>query len=66
MNIVVNGKSISVSQDCSIAGLLESLDLMDRPLAVELNGELVPQDQHSQQALSSDDQLEIVTLVGGG
>lgn len=66
MNIVVNGKPMSVPQDCSIAGLLESLELSQRPLAVELNSELVPLDQHPLRTLSSDDQLEIVTLVGGG
>lgn len=66
MNIVVNGNPIDVPQDCNVAGLLESLDLDTRHVAVELNREIVPREEHPQRALANDDQLEIVTLVGGG
>ena len=49
-----------------MADLLAELDLNVRHVAVELNLELVPRAQHADCPLSEGDQLEVVTLVGGG
>ena len=47
-------------------GLLEELNLTGKPVAVEVNLELVPRQQHAGHRLAESDRLEIVTLVGGG
>jgi thiamine biosynthesis protein ThiS len=45
---------------------LEELRLKPRNVAVERNRALVPRAQHAACVLETGDQLEIVTLVGGG
>jgi thiamine biosynthesis protein ThiS len=49
-----------------VACLVQQLGLEPRYLAVERNRELVPRRDHERCALVEGDQLEIVTLVGGG
>ena len=66
MNILVNDQSRDVAASATVASLIEELGLSGKPVAVELNLELVPRDRHAQQRLSEGDRLEIVTLVGGG
>ena len=66
MQISVNGELRDVSADATVADLLESLQLSARQVAVEINRELVPRERHGEHVLVAGDQLEIVTLVGGG
>ncbi|MGA2034012.1 MAG: sulfur carrier protein ThiS [Thermoguttaceae bacterium] len=66
MEILVNGQARSVAAETTVAGLLAELGLSDKPLAVEVNRELVPRARHATQPLAAGDRLEIVTLVGGG
>lgn len=66
MNILFNGESRSVREAITIAELLEELTLDPRRVAVEVNLELAPRDRHSETTLNEGDQLEVVTLVGGG
>jgi sulfur carrier protein len=66
MTITVNGQSRDVAAEATIAGLLDELNLAGKPVAVEVNLELVPRQQHAQHRLAESDRLEIVTLVGGG
>ena len=66
MHILVNGQNRLVADGSSIADLLELLELESRQVAVEVNLELVPRGRHAEHVLSAGDQLEVVTLVGGG
>ncbi|MBN1590537.1 MAG: sulfur carrier protein ThiS [Pirellulales bacterium] len=66
MQITVNGQSREVAPATSIATLLDELGLAERPVAVEVNLELIPRGQHADHHLAEGDCLEIVTLVGGG
>jgi sulfur carrier protein len=66
MHITVNEQSREVVEGTTVAGLLDELRLSDRPVAVEINLELVPRRQHADHRLAEGDCLEIVTLVGGG
>jgi sulfur carrier protein len=66
MRILVNDESRDVAESCTLAALLEALGLTGKPVAVEVNLELVPRAQHAARVLSAGDRLEIVTLVGGG
>jgi sulfur carrier protein len=64
--IVVNGERTEIAAGTTIAQLLEGLRLTPRNVAVERNRTLVPRAQHAACVLQTGDQLEIVTLVGGG
>ena len=65
MDIILNGAPRSVVAS-SIADLLAELDLAQARVAVERNGALVPRASHTDTPLSPGDQIEVVTLVGGG
>ncbi|MCR9200319.1 MAG: sulfur carrier protein ThiS [Planctomycetaceae bacterium] len=64
--ITLNGEARSIAPGCTIAQLLEELQINNRYCAVERNRELVPREQHQDCQLQSGDRVEIVTLVGGG
>lgn len=66
MQIRVNGELREVSAGTTIARLLTELQMQPRYLAVERNFQLVPRVCHGECLLEEGDQLEIVTLVGGG
>ncbi len=66
MEITVNGQSHRLAEAVTVAGLLESLNLGGRYVAVEVNRELVPKGQHAEHLLADGDRVEVVTLVGGG
>ena len=66
MNIFYNGESRTVRDGITIAELLDELTLDPRRVAVEVNQELAPRDRHRETTLHEGDQLEVVTLVGGG
>lgn len=50
----------------TVAGLLASLNRDPKKVAVEVNEEVVPREQHAEKQLKDGDRVEIVTLVGGG
>ncbi|WP_010583310.1 sulfur carrier protein ThiS [Schlesneria paludicola] len=64
--ILVNGKLQHIAPEATVADLLEQLKLNPKFLAVELNRHVVSRADHSRTRLSANDELEIVTLVGGG
>lgn len=66
MTVVVNGKPRELPGPLTVAELLAQLELPSRGVAVEVNLQIVPRAHHAEHALADGDQLEIVTLVGGG
>jgi thiamine biosynthesis protein ThiS len=66
MQIVVNGEQIYVADSCTIAGLLEKLQISLERVAVEVNLDIVPKAQYNEHLLSAGDKVEIVQFVGGG
>ena len=66
MQIIFNGERREAADDVTVAALLEELELPPKRVAVEVNRELVPRDQHAACVLQDGDRLEVVTLVGGG
>ena len=66
MNIRINDEACEVTDAITIAELLVQRDMAKRHLAVEVNGEVVPRAQHDQHQLHDGDELEVVSLVGGG
>jgi sulfur carrier protein len=66
MQVIVNGKPLSVLAGASVADLLIQLSLAGKRVAVERNGDIVPKSLHATSCLSEGDKLEIVVAVGGG
>lgn len=66
MTVIVNGRRRELAGPLTVAQLLGQLELPSRGVAVEVNLQIVPRTRHAEFALADGDQLEIVTLVGGG
>ena len=66
IEIILNGEAESVPESFSINDLLGQLNVNMRAIAVELNEQIVPKTAFETTQLAPGDQLEIVTLVGGG
>jgi len=66
MQVQLNGESHEVESGTTVASLLDALQLDRRSVAVECNRQLVPRAEHGEALLAEGDQIEVVTLVGGG
>jgi len=66
MRIKINGEWAEYSDGISMAEVLAKLKLEPRRIAVELNTMIVRRANFESTQLSENDELEIVTLVGGG
>jgi sulfur carrier protein len=66
VTIVVNGAPRAVPAGSTASDLVAALGLEGRPLAIEVNEQVVPRSRLGDCRLRCGDRLEIVTLVGGG
>lgn len=66
ITIHLNGEERAVAPDCTVAALIDELGLRPEQVAVELNKDLVARSARTATTLSAGDQVELVTLVGGG
>jgi sulfur carrier protein len=66
IRVTVNGAAHRFDKPVDVSLLLSCLNLADRKVAVERNGEIVPRSAHAATLLADGDRLEIVVAVGGG
>ncbi|MDY6942799.1 MAG: sulfur carrier protein ThiS [Pseudomonadota bacterium] len=66
MNISFNGEPKHVPDRYTLSQLLDSEDLTESRIAVEINGEIVPRSEHGSYRLHTGDRIEVVHAVGGG
>ena len=66
VRIKINGQWAEHGDGLTVSGLLAVLDLDVHRVAVERNAVIVRRKTFDQTALADSDELEIVTLVGGG
>ncbi len=66
MRLTVNGEVKDVPDQATLAGLLASLGIDGKRVAVERNLEIAPRSLWETTALAEGDKLEIVQFVGGG
>ncbi len=66
VTIILNGEPREVPDALTVAELLRHLGLKAEYVAVEQNRELVGRQRHAETPVRAGDELEVVTLVGGG
>lgn len=66
VRITFNGQAQEIREASTIAQLLLDLQLTPKLVAVEVNREVVSRRLHDTHILQSGDEVEVVTLVGGG
>ena len=64
--IKINGEDKFIPQNISILELLETYKINKDRVVIELNKNILKKDSFDSTLLSENDQLEIVTFVGGG
>jgi thiamine biosynthesis protein ThiS len=64
--VFVNGDSVVVARGCTVVGLLETLGLAGKRVAVAVNRDVVPRSRFSDAVLAAEDRVEILEAVGGG
>jgi len=65
MKLTLNGEAHETDAK-TVRDLIAELGLTRQAVAVEVNQRVVPRKQHDQARLRDGDEIELVTLVGGG
>lgn len=66
IQITVNGRSVEIESSMTVEQLLETVDVPPNYLAVEINANVVPREDYTTHLVGPGDEVEVVTLVGGG
>jgi len=66
MQITLNGEKREFGETQTVSELIQTLQLSDQRIAVELNKEIVRKKDWESTILSDADKIEIVHFVGGG
>ena len=66
MNIILNGDKISVLLDINLKDLLALKNIKEKNIVIEVNKEIISKNLWSNKNLEENDEIEIVTAVGGG
>lgn len=66
MEITVNNKAKTVRQGDSLTDLIQQMELDEKRIAIEYNRAILNREQFASIILQVDDNIEIVSLVGGG
>ncbi len=64
--IQLNGKKVVIKSNFSIFDLLKKYKLVNKKIAIEHNGIIVPKTNYKKRYLKTNDQVEIVHFIGGG
>lgn len=66
IEIQLNGKPYSLSEGVNIDSLLKELSIPKGKVAIELNRKVLHKENYTKTVLKNNDQVEIVTFIGGG
>jgi sulfur carrier protein len=64
--ITVNGESVEIESEMSVEQLLDTVEVPPNYLAVEVNSKVVTRESYAEAMVRAGDEVEVVTLVGGG
>ena len=70
LTVSINGEAIQLDSQLTVAELLSQhlsrQGQQNKRVAVAVNGEFVPRSQYTQTSINNNDEIDIVTAVGGG
>ena len=66
IQIYINGKKKNINSNCNLINILEEYSLKNKPIAVEINQEVIPRSNYKTKKINKDDRIEILELIGGG
>ncbi|MFN7181916.1 MAG: sulfur carrier protein ThiS [Planctomycetota bacterium] len=66
MIVSVNGKKREFPENLTVENLVEILKLDKDLIAIEINGDIIRKANYKEHILKEGDEIEILTLIGGG
>ena len=66
MHVQINGKATELEPGMTLADFIAQKGLKPESVVIEHNGTILPRERWRTLALTSTDQLQIVSFVGGG
>ena len=66
IDITLNGDTRRIPDGLTVEGLLKTIGLDPRKVAIERNLEIVPRSRYGQIPVVAGDRLEVVHFIGGG
>jgi len=66
LQIILNGKTQELNQECTVYQLLEDKAMTLKAAAIELNGKILKQELWQSTVINTGDSLEILIFMGGG
>ena len=66
MNVILNGKEIYLNKKLNLNDFLASYNVNKSNIVVEINKNIVTRSLWNQYELKDNDEIEIITAVGGG
>ena len=64
--IQLNGKKVVIQSNYSLFDLLKKYNLINKKVAIEHNGVIIPKVNYKKKNLKNNDKIEIVHFIGGG
>jgi thiamine biosynthesis protein ThiS len=64
--IQLNGKKVIIQSNYSLFDLLKKYKLINKKVAIEHNGVIIPKVKYKKKNLKTNDKVEIVHFIGGG
>tara|TARA_X000000950_G_scaffold46237_1_gene52876 strand:+ start:1490 stop:1693 length:204 start_codon:yes stop_codon:yes gene_type:complete len=64
--IQLNGKKVVIKSNYSLFDLLKRYKLVNKKVAIEHNGTIIPKVNYKKKNLKNNDTVEIVHFIGGG
>ena len=64
--IQLNGKKVNIRSNYSILDLLKKYKLINKKIAIEHNGIIIPKVNYKKKYLKNNDKIEVVHFIGGG
>ena len=64
--IQLNGKKVMISSNYSLTDLLKKYNLLNKKVAIEHNGIIIPKEDFKKKLLKNNDKVGIVHFIGGG
>ena len=64
--IQLNRKKVIIKSNISLFDLLKKYKLINKKVAIEHNGEIIPKIKYKKMNLKNNDKIEIVHFIGGG
>ena len=66
MIVKINGKKKEIESEISILNFLKSKEVDPKKVVIELNKEIIKTENYNKIVLKSNDEMEILSFVGGG